>query len=199
MRTRGAPVLLALLVPVVTYAAEPVETTICEALAHPVAFDGKSVRLRGTVVLRTENFSIVQPCSGSEGPDEIWLEYGYPEEAPTPFCCPGGFDRNNKPIFSEPRVNLVRDGSFKKLKRDLAARRSGKDDHGDDCSLFRPPSPECQKFTVSATLTGKLSAVKLVAGMGGFGHFGLFPAKLVIQRVEDVTSVEVKLHDRPAP
>jgi hypothetical protein len=93
---------------------------------------------------------------------------------------------------------LLRDRSFRQLKRDLAARRSGKDDHGDDCERYQPAPPECQRFTVTATLTGRLSAAEHFDGMGGFGHFGLFPAKLVIQRVEDVTAVEVKSRERPA-
>ncbi len=169
-----------------------VETTVCTVLANPAAFDGKIVRLRGKVVLAMEIFSIGEECPGTQGTGGIWLEYGYPEQAPTPYCCPGGFDAKGNPVFSEPRVTLLRDRNFRKMKRCLEARHQGKDRDGEDCGRYRLAPPECQRCSVTATLTGRLSGLALPVEFGaGFGHFGIYPAKLVIERVDDVSTSEV--------
>ncbi len=174
-------------------AAQVIETSVCEVLANPAAFDGKTVRLRGRVMLQLEDFSIIEQCSGNGEAGAIWLEYGYPEPSPTSYCCPGGWDEKGKPIFSTPRVSLVRDRNFEQLKRYLAARREGKDNYGEDCDRYRPPAAECRKYEVTATLTGRLfGVIPPDQFAGGFGHFGMFPAKLVLRRVEDVFATEIK-------
>lgn len=181
-------------------AAQVVETTVCEVLANPAAFDGKTVRIRGQVILQMEDFSLAEQCPGKTDVSTIWLEYGYPEPSPTPYCCPGGFDEKGKPIFSAPRVTLARDRNFEQLKRYLTARRDGKDRYGEDCDRYRPAVAECHKYTVTATLTGRLfGVVPPDQFAGGFGHFGMFPAKLVIRRVEEVAAVEIKNGKRVAP
>ncbi len=180
-------------------AAQVVETTVCEILANPAAFEGKTVRLRGHVMLQLEDFSITEMCPGKSEAGAIWLEYGYPEPSPTPYCCPGGWDEKGKPIFSTPRVTLVRDRNFEQLKRYLSARRDGKDNYGDDCDRYRPAAAECRKYEVTATLTGRLfGVIPPDQFAGGFGHFGMFPAKLVIRRVEDVSATEIKNGRKPA-
>ncbi len=174
-------------------AAQVVETTVCDVLANPAAFEGKTVRLQGKVVLLTEDFSVTEQCPGKLEPSAIWLEYGFPEPSPTAYCCPGGFDEQGKPIFSTPRITLVRDHNFERLKHYLAGRRDGKDNYGDDCDRYRPPAAECRKYEVTATLTGRLfGVVPPEQFAGGFGHFGMFPAKLVIRSVEEVSATEIK-------
>ncbi len=182
-------------------AAQVVETTVCDILANPATFDGKTVRVRGKVVLLTEDFSITEQCPGKAEAGAIWLEYGFPEPSPISYCCPGGWDDKGKPIFSTPRVTLVRDRNFEELKRYLSARRDGKDNYGDDCDRYRPPAAECRRYEVTATLTGRLfGVVPPDQFAGGFGHFGMFPAKLVIRRVAEVAAVEIKNGKKaPAP
>src|SRR4029079_5630550 len=56
-----------------TASAEPTDATVCDILANPAAFDGKTVRISGTVIAGFEEFQIVglgckQPVKA------IWLK-----------------------------------------------------------------------------------------------------------------------------
>jgi len=135
-----------------------------------------------------EDFSLSDTgCNGA-----IWLEFGYPEQSPTPYCCPGGWDEHGKPIFSRPLVQLRRDDNFKRLKNALSATIPGaKDEDGNDCRRYRPPAGECLRYGVTATLTGRISGVNRKPNeLNGFGHMGMFSAKLLIQSVERVEATE---------
>jgi hypothetical protein len=154
----------------------PVEIPGCDLAKNPKAFDGKLLRVRGTLNVHFEDFSLgVGNCDSEQG---IWLAFG--------GDVPGIVASTVHDFFRTPgvdiKVNKVsygikKDENFHRLYALIAAR------HGD--------KPE---FTVTATLTGTFYAGDARAAANGattfvgYGHLGCC-ALLVITEVSDVESV----------
>jgi hypothetical protein len=163
-----------------TKTGDPVRTTLCELVKSPEHFNRRILVLRGRIQIASEDFELdLSNCTGGtlQG---IWLEYGRgPKHQPTIWCC-GNIDPND-PL----RLNMNRD--FRAFHRYLTAQKRGKGCYEGECLLF----------DVTATLTGRFDLTPSVtcpdgksrcAREGGFGHFGLFIARLVIQSVSDVVA-----------
>lgn len=159
------------------YAQEnPVEVPGCKLASDPKAFDGKLIRVRGTLNVYFEDFSLgIRNCDTAQG---IWLAFG--------GDVPGIVDSTVNDSFRKPgsdiSVNGVsygikKDESFYRLYALLAARHGEKPD-----------------YSVTATLTGMFLAgeetknAKGAINFVGYGHLGCF-ALLVITQVSDVESV----------
>ena len=72
----GAMTVLILLIVAAQATAQPtpavIDTTVCEILTNPVAYDGRMVRLRATIRIEFENFTLMsEECPKAEG--GIWL------------------------------------------------------------------------------------------------------------------------------
>lgn len=189
--------LLALLLSALAGAAnaQVVDTTVCDVLKNPASFNGKTVRIKGTVVADFDQFVI---NSGDCGKDVngIWL--AYPQGSKTKsgpvamleLAPAHNFAGTAAPV-TRPAVTLTRDKKFKQFDSLLS---QAHDKSGSTCL-------GCGRYQVQATLVGRLDGVSdasiqrdskgKITGLGGFGNLNAYPARLVIQSVADVTPKEL--------
>jgi hypothetical protein len=148
------------------------DTTICDVMKSPEAYDGKLVRLRATVRSGFEVFAIADP----DGRDcnALWLVY--PGGGPTASLSLG----SSTPAAERPAVILKKDAAFAEFDRLLDATMHARR-RGLDCS-------DCHRYEVTATLTGRVDD----AGSGlGFGHMNAYRARFVLESVSAVTARDV--------
>jgi hypothetical protein len=155
-------------------------TTICEIARSPEQFNGKMVRVRNRVGIAFEDFEL--PVSGCDRSiiEGIWLEYGRgPKRQPTTWCCGDMIPRDP--------LALIDNADFRKFHGYLTAQRRTSDCYEGECYLY----------DVTATLIGRFDFAptepcrdnKGICCGAGFGHFGMFCGRLVIQSVSDVEAV----------
>jgi len=175
-------------------AAQVVEAAVCDILANPASFDGKTVRVKGTVVAGFEEFAIKSTGCNLDN-NAIWLAY---PEGTKAKAGPVGFlqlqlAKNNPAAIanaSRPPVRIEKNKDFKQFDSLLTtAYKSGGMCLG------------CVRFTVTATLVGRLDGAKSVGvsrdstgkfvAVNGFGNLNLYAARLVLQSVSDVSSQEI--------
>jgi hypothetical protein len=162
---------------------QPVQATVCEILGHPIAYNGKIVRVRATVDIEFEHSAFsAKECKRAEGYEWIWLEYGSgPKWQPTTWCCGD--------LTPRDKLNLFQDKTFRLFHRYITAqvKKKGPCEYG------------CPRYEVTATLTGRLDVLEPKrfpnGSMGcfgdGFGHFGSSCARLVLQSVSDVVAIDI--------
>lgn len=154
----------------------PTDVPGCDLTRNPKAFDGKLIRVRGTLNVHFEDFSLgIRNCDSQQG---IWLAFG----GDVPGIVASLVNDSARKPGEDIKVNGVsygieKDENFRKLYALIAAR------HGDE--------PD---YRVTATLTGTFFAGeerKLANGQkdfGGYGHLGCC-SLLVIAKISDVESV----------
>src|SRR5579859_4926173 len=152
------------------------DVPLCDLSAHPKAFDGSMIRVRGTLSVYFEDFSLsVKNCAAQQG---IWLAFG----GDVPGIVASTVNDTFRKQGTDLKVNgvsygITKDENFRKLYALISAR------HGD-----KPA------YRVKATLTGTFLAgeeIKVANGktlLGGYGHLGCC-SLLVITQVSDVESV----------
>jgi hypothetical protein len=190
----GCFVLLGLFGVPASLSAQSIDATVCDILANPQSFDGKIVRVKGTVAAGFEEFSI----KGSDchlKVNAIWLSY------------PKGTGGKAGPAASV-RLQLAKNSSAQipTVNRSAVSLDKNKDFKEFDTLLSTPAKTSavclgCVKFTVMATLVGRIDAAKAtgiirdssgaVSGVDGFGNLNRYTARLVLQSVSDVTSQEI--------
>lgn len=176
--------------------AQAVDTTVCAVLKNPQSFNGKIVRIKGTVVAGFDDFIVRDsgPCGYQI--DSIWLSY--PEGAKGK-AGPAAI------VQVQPAHNFA--GTYTPPTRTPVTFEKSKDFKQFDNLLAQPHTKGggvclgCPRYTVSATLVGRLDGVASAAltrdkagkivGFGGFGNMNAYPARLVLQSVSDVTSKEI--------
>ena len=177
-RLRRFVVIVGLLcVPRSVYAQEnPADVRGCDLVRNPKTLDGKLIRVRGTLNVYFEDFSLgIRNCDTHQG---IWLAFG----GDVPGIVASLVNDTVRKPGVDIKVNSViygieKDEDFRRLYALIAAR------HGD--------KPD---YKVTATLTGTFFAGeerKLANGQkdfGGYGHLGCC-SLLVITKVSDVESV----------
>jgi hypothetical protein len=156
--------------------ATPQEVSFCDLANNPKSFDGKMIRVRGSVSDEFEDFTLfAEGCHTQQG---IWLTFG----GDVPSTVISTVNDNFRKPGTDLKVNGVsygveKDESFRRFYVLIAAR------HGDKAS-----------YRVTATLTGPFFAggeEKLPDGgvaYSGYGHVGCC-SLLVITKVSDVESV----------
>ena len=175
-------------------AAQSVDATVCEILANPKSFDGKIVKLNGTVSAGFDEFAI-KDTTCNQPVNAIWLAYpaGAKAKAGPAALVQLQLARNSSaPVVSDSRsaVKLDKNKDFKQF--DLLLSTPYKT--GGMCL-------GCIRYTVTATLIGRLdgvqdaglvrdSARKFVSA-NGFGNLNQYRARLVLQSVSDVVSHEI--------
>ena len=174
--------------------AQATDTTVCAVLKNPKAFDGKMVRIKGTVVTGLDQFVLSDGDCGKQV-SSIWLAY------------PQGAKVKSGPsamLELEPAHNFA--GTITSAKRDAVTLQKDKAFKQFDSALAQQHhSPSglclaCPKYEVQATITGRLDGVDdaavrrekgKIVGLGGFGNANAYTARLVIQSVGDVAPKEI--------
>ena len=179
-------------------AGAPVDTTVCDVMKKPEAFDGKIVRIKGTVFAGLDEFAIKDAKDPNCGftVNAIWLDYpaGTKGKAGPAALLTIQPAKNFAGTIAPPTratVTLDKGKDFKQFDLLLAQ----KHEKGADMCLG------CTRYEVSATLVGRLDSVAdptlkrdaagKIVGFGGFGNMNAYPARLVLESVTDVTPKEV--------
>jgi hypothetical protein len=156
---------------------KPRRVGVCDIVKEPERFNGRMITVRGRVSIAFENFELSAAQCAPKGLDGIWLEYGRgPKMQPTTWCCGD--------LTPDDRLALVQNQDFRSFHRLLTAQRRAKGCY----------EGQCYVYDVTATITGRLDAVKPEAApngssiCAGFGHFGIHCSRLVIQKVSDVVA-----------
>jgi hypothetical protein len=187
------PLVLLLVLPSVA-SAQVVDVAACDVLSNPVAYDGKLIRMKGvTAVARFDEFVVEgSGCGSSEG---IWLDYPAGTKAkagPVALLrlqlaknAPAGGD-----VPAAGMVTLQRDDQFSQFDSLLATPYKS-----------RALCLGCPRYTVTATLTGRLEGVKSPGltrddngsptSVAGFGNLNMYRSRLVLQSVSDVVPHEI--------
>lgn len=173
--------------------AQAVDATVCDILKDPVSFNGKTVRIKGTVSAGLDEFIIrAEDCHHTI--NSIWLAY------------PEGTKAKSGPLAivqMQPAKNFT--GKVAAADRAPVVLEKSKDFKQFDSLLAAPYKSNglclgCAKNQVSATLTGRLDGVATdltrdksgkIVSFAGFGNLNMWPARLVLQSVSDVVAHEV--------
>ena len=178
--------------------AQIVDTTVCDVVKKPASFDGKMVRIKGTVFVGFDEFAIKDSTDPNCGfpVNAIWLSY---PQGTKGKAGPLAFVQlqpahNFAGKFAPPTraaVTLDKSKDFKQFDSLLAQSHQ----KGADMCLG------CARYEVTATLVGRLDSVDdpmlkrdaggKIVGFGGFGNMNAYPARLVLQSVADVTPKEI--------
>ncbi len=176
--------------------AQAVDTTVCDILNNPQSFNGKIVRIKGTVAATFDQFVVKGADCGINVNKNIWLSY------------PEGTKAKAGPavqVHIQPARNFA--GEVPAVQRTPVELDKNSKDFKQFDSLLATPFRKggmclgCNRYEVTATLVGRLDAVKdakltrdkagKITGFGGFGHMNAYPARLVLQSVSDVASKEI--------
>jgi hypothetical protein len=176
--------------------AQAVDTTVCDILNNPQSFNGKMVRIKGTVVAGFDQFVVKGADCGINVNKNIWLSY------------PEGVKAKAGPalqVHLQPAHNFA--GELPAVVRTPVTLDKNSKDFKQFDSLLAAPYKKggmclgCNRYEVTATMVGRLDSVKdaaltrdkagKITGFGGFGHMNAYAARLVLQSVSDVTSKEV--------
>lgn len=189
--------------------AQVVDTTVCDILKNPQSFNGKTVRIKGTVVAGFEQF-VVKGAGCGQAVDAIWLAYPEGTKAKAGPAVmlhlqPAGNFEGTSATPQRAPVTLQKDKAFKEFDSHLAAPYKS-----------NAVCLGCNRYAVSATLVGRLDGVAnagfsrnaagKIVGISGFGNLNAYRARLVLQSVADVSAQEVDYSnsskvskDDPAP
>ncbi len=179
-------------------AAAPVDAAVCDVVKKPQAFDGKIVRIRGTVVAGFDEFVIKDSTDPNCGypVNAIWLDYpvgtkGKAGPAAMLVIQPAKNFAGKLTTPARAPVTLDKSKEFKQFDSLLAQ----KHEKGADMCLG------CTRYEVTATLVGRLDSVAdatlqrdasgKIVGFGGFGNMNAYPARMVLESVTDVTPKEI--------
>ncbi|MGA2834911.1 MAG: hypothetical protein ABSE55_17760 [Terracidiphilus sp.] len=176
--------------------AQTVDTTVCNILDNPQSFNGKIVRIKGTVYAGFDQFVVKGADCGINVNKNIWLSY------------PEGTKAKAGPavmVHLQPARNFA--GDVPAVQRTAVELDKNNKDFKQFDSLLATPYKKggmclgCNRYEVTATLVGRVDTVANAAipydksgkiiGFGGFGHMNAYSARLVLQSVSDVASTEV--------
>ena len=176
--------------------AQAVDTTVCAVLKSPASFNGKIIKIKGTVVAGFDQFIVKDSSPCGFQVDGIWLSY------------PQGTKGKAGPaalLQIQPAHNFA--GTYTAPTRTAVTLDKSKDFKTFDSLLSQVHNKGagmclgCTRYTVTATLVGRLDGVAdatlqhdkagKIVGFGGFGNANSYPARLVLQSVADVTPKEV--------
>ncbi len=174
--------------------AQIVDTTVCDVLSNPQSFDGKIVRIKGTVIAGFDEFAI-KDSSCKQAVNGIWLSYPEGTKAKSgPAALLQLQLAKNSPgtvsAASRVPVTLDKNKDFKQLDSLLS-------------TAYKGPGMclGCAKYTVSGVLVGRLDGLKSVnltrdangkfVSADGFGNMNRYAARLVLQSVSEVKGEEI--------
>ena len=173
--------------------AQVADTTVCDVLKNPTAFDGKIVRIKATVAAGLDQFVLKGPGCGHYV-NAIWLSYpeGSKGKAGPADLLQVQMARNftgTVPAVARTPVTLDKSKDFKQFDSLLSTPHKG-------AAMFLG----CNRYEVTATLVGRLDGVEdagvrrdaagKIVGVSGFGNLNGYKARLVLQSVSEVTPQE---------
>jgi hypothetical protein len=173
--------------------AQVVDTTVCDILKNPTSFNGKIVKIKGTVTAGFDQF-VVRGTDCGVRVSDIWLSY------------PEGSKAKAGPatmLQMQPAQNFA--GTSTPEQRTPVVLEKSKDFKQFDSQLAAPAKVDamclgCPRYEVSATLVGRLDGTQAkvqrdkdgkIMSFTGFGNLNAYNARLVLQSVSEVTSKEV--------
>ena len=173
--------------------AQVVDTTVCDVLKNPSSFNGKTIRVKGTVFSGFDQF-IVKGEGCGQRVNAIWLSY---PEGTKAKAGPAAM------LQLQPAHNFS--GTATAVKRAPVTLDKNKDFKQFDSLLSTPAKANglclgCVRYEVGATLVGRLDGEEpaihrgssgKITGISGFGNLNAYGARLVIQSVADVTPQEI--------
>jgi hypothetical protein len=171
--------------------AQAVDATVCDVLQNPANYNGKIVRIKGTVAAGLDRFAIEGAGCGQRIND-IWLSYPEGTKAKSgPVAIVELAPAHNYalPLDTAQRTPVTLDKSkdFKEFDSLLTAQ-------------FKENSMclACGKNKVTATLVGRIDSVggagwtrdkdNKVVSWSGFGNLNAYTARMVLQSVSDVAA-----------
>jgi hypothetical protein len=173
--------------------AQVVDATVCDILKNPSSFNGKIVRVKGTIAAGFDQF-VVKGAECGQHVNGIWLSY------------PEGTKAKSGPaaiLQLQPAKNFA--GTVAAIDRTPVQLDKNKDFKQFDSLLSAPYKGGgmclgCVRYEVSATLVGRLDgtvpalsrdSTGKTIGISGFGNLNAYSARLVLQSVSDMTSQEI--------
>jgi hypothetical protein len=179
--------------------AQAVDAAICDILKSPQSFNGKIVRIKGTVSAGFDEFVVRGPGCG-QNVNAIWLSY------------PEGTKGNAGPaamLQMQPARNFA--GTFTSVERTPVSLERNKDFEQFDSLLSTPYQGKgmclgCIRYMVNATLVGRLDGVMAglrrgnggkIIEISGYGNLNAYSARLVLQSVSDISSQEIDYSKDP--
>lgn len=177
--------------------AQVVDVKVCDVVKSPASFDGKLVRIKGTVVSGFDQFMIRDSADPNCGypVNAIWLEYPQGTKGKAGAAAV---------VELQPAKNFA--GQYTAPTRTPVTLDKSKDFKQFDSLLAQTHQKNgmclgCARYEVTATLVGRLDAVAdatlkrdssgKIIGFGGFGNMNAYPARLVLQSASDVTPKEI--------
>ena len=195
-------ILAALLLFAHLVSAQVTDTSVCDLLAKPASFDGKIVRLKATVAAGFDEFIAKGSVSCGLPINAIWLAYpegtkGKAGPAATLRLQPAANSSATIATASATAVTIEKNKDFASFDSFLSTPIK-----------MRGICLGCGKYPVTATLTGRIDAAKgapivrdasgKITEINGFGNANLYPARLVLQSVADITQQEIDYSKNPA-
>ena len=173
--------------------AQIVDATVCDVLKNPRSFNGKIVRVKGTVSAGFDHF-VVKGAECGQRIGGIWLSYPEGSKAKAGPAAvlqlqPARNFGGTVASIERPPVQLDKNKDFKQFDSLLSTPYKG----GGMCL-------GCVRYEVSATLMGRLDGVDAglqrdsagkIVGIAGFGNLNAYSARLVLQSVSDIASHEI--------
>jgi hypothetical protein len=180
--------------------AQAVDATVCDILKDPQGFNGKIVKIKGTVKAGLDEFVVVDTNCGLPV-NAIWLSY------------PEGTNAKSGPLAMvelQPAKNFA--GTVEEVQRTPVKLEWNKDFKQFDQLLATPVKSSamclgCMRYEVAATLTGRIDGTKAeikrdasgkIVGISGFGNMNAYNARLVLGTVADVVPHEIDYSKAPA-
>jgi hypothetical protein len=173
---------------------QTVDATVCDILEKPQSFNGKIVRIKGTVSSGFDEF-VIKADDCKHHIDSIWLSYPEGTKAKSgPVALlqlqpARDFSGTVTPVDRAPVTLDNKSKEFKQFDSLLATPYKG----GGVCL-------GCTKYEVSATLTGRLDFVVpalqrdasgKISAISGFGNLNAWSTRLVLQSVSDIAPHEI--------
>jgi hypothetical protein len=171
--------------------AQAVDATVCDVLQNPASFNGKIVRIKGTVAASLDRFAI-EGTGCNQRVNDIWLSYPDGAKAKSgPVAIVELLPAHNYAAALDATqhtpVTLDKSKDFKEFDSLLSAQ-------------FKENSMclACSKNKVTATLVGRIDSVGgagwtrdkdgKVVSWSGFGNLNAYAARMVLQSVSDVAA-----------
>jgi hypothetical protein len=174
--------------------AQVVDTTVCEILKDPVSFNGKIVKIKGTVEAGFDQF-VIKGADCGKKVNDIWLAYPEGTKAKSGAALvlelqpAKNFSGTAEAAEQRAAVTLDKSKDFKQFDSALSTPYKG-----DGLCIG------CGRYTVTATLVGRLDGAKAgiqidkkgkITAIAGFGNLNTYSARLVLQSVSDVSTQEI--------